>query len=95
MYSLSEWYVNVRVVTIKEEFIAMLRYLPLYCNLSDKHVQVYMNINNSTMVGLMVFSMEYQYLFTIYTEQQKERYIKFSLKLRMFYLNIVKECIVI
>ena len=28
-----------------------------------------------------------------YTEQKKERYIKFSLKLRTFHLNIVKECI--
>ena len=30
----------------------------------------------------------------IYSEQ-KERCIKFSLKLRIFHLNIVKECIVI
>ena len=29
------------------------------------------------------------------TEQKKERYIKFSLKLRIFNLNIVTECIVI
>ena len=30
-----------------------------------------------------------------YTEQKKERYIKSSLKLRIFHLNIVKEFIVI
>ena len=30
-----------------------------------------------------------------YTKQKKERYINISHKLRIFHLNIVKECIVI
>ena len=32
---------------------------------------------------------------TSYILNKKERYIKFSFKLRVFHLNIVKECIVI
>ena len=32
---------------------------------------------------------------TYILNKKKERYIKFSLKLRVFHLNIVKECIVI
>ena len=31
----------------------------------------------------------------VYILNKKERYIKFSLKLRIFHLNIVMECIVI
>ena len=31
----------------------------------------------------------------IYTEQKEEGHIKFSLQLRIFHLNFVKECIVI